>query len=360
MKTVDPVQAYRAIRKRCFLLGLLLWVALVLAVIFTLGMGAMDIPASSILRILSAKLRTAFFGPVGSPEALAGISSGMVAVVWELRLPRILLSILAGAGLAVAGVIFQGILQNPLADPYTLGISTGAAFGASLAIFFNITLGLLLPVSSAALVFAALTLALVLLIAQRSSGLVSANLIMAGIILSAILSAGISFLKMLSGENVGAIVFWLMGSLSAKGWNEALLLATVVPAALVLARIFAADLNILTLGSRSAESLGVQVKRTRLFYLFLGATISAVCVSTCGVIGFVGLIVPHLLRMAVTSDNRLLIPLSALLGGLLLCAADTFARLLSGGEIPVGVLTTLLGGPFFIFIFLRQKGGRGL
>jgi iron complex transport system permease protein len=313
----------------------------------------MDIPAASILRILAGKLGI-------GPEALTGIPPGMVAVIWELRLPRILLSILAGAGLAVAGVVFQGILQNPLADPYTLGISTGAAFGASLAIFFNISLGLAFPVSTAALVFAALTLALVLLIAQQGSGLVSANLIMAGIILSAILSAGISFLKMLSGENVGAIVFWLMGSLSAKGWKETLFLAGVIPAAAVLARFFASDLNILTLGSRSAESLGVRVKRTRLFYLFLGASITAVCVSVCGVIGFVGLIVPHLLRMAVTSDNRLLIPLSALLGGLLLCVADTGVRLLSVGEIPVGVLTTLLGGPFFIFIFLSRKEGRGL
>ncbi|GHV76998.1 corrinoid ABC transporter permease [Spirochaetia bacterium] len=350
---MNPILAYRAVRKKCFRLVVLLCIALVVLVFLSLGLGAMDIPADRILRIVWGKLS-------GKADWYAGIPPGMAAVVWELRLPRIITSILAGAGLAVSGVIFQGILQNPLADPYTLGISTGAAFGASLALFLNILLGLALPISFAALVFAALTLVFVLLISGRGSGLVSANLIMAGIILSAILSAGISFMKMLSGENVGAIVFWLMGSLSARGWNDALLLALVIPAAVVLALIFAADLNILTLGSRSAESLGVEVKRVRFFYLLLGAAITAVCVSVCGVIGFVGLIVPHLLRMAVTSDNRLLLPLSALLGGLLLCAADTCARLLSSGEIPVGVLTTLLGGPFFLFIFLRRKDGRGI
>ena len=348
----NPILAYKAVRRKCLRLAILLCIALVVLVFLSLGLGAMDIPADRIFRILWGKLS-------GNLDRYAGIPPGMAAVVWELRLPRILTSILAGAGLAVCGVIFQGILQNPLADPYTLGISTGAAFGASLAIFLNIVLGLAFPISLTALVFAALTLVLVVLISGRGSGLVSANLIMAGIILSAILSAGISFMKMLSGENVGAIVFWLMGSLSARGWNDALLLTLVIPAA-ALALVFAADLNILTMGNRNAESLGVHVKRVRFFYLLLGAAITAVCVSVCGVIGFVGLIVPHLLRMGVTSDNRLLLPLSALLGGLLLCAADTCARLLSSGEIPVGVLTTLLGGPFFLFIFLRRKDGRGI
>jgi iron complex transport system permease protein len=345
----NAVLAYRAVRKKSFRLGLLLLAALLAFGIFSLGLGAMNIPAERILKILRGKLGDAARWHDGIPQ-------GMIAVVWELRLPRIISGILAGAGLSVTGAIFQGILQNPLADPYTLGISTGAAFGASLAIFLNIVLALALPAPLTALCCAALTLALVLLISRRGDGLASSNLIMAGIIVSAILSAGISFLKMLSGENVGAIVFWLMGSLSARTWNDALLLALVVPAASALAILFAPDLNILALGSRSAESLGVPVKRIRLLYLLLGAAITAVCVSVCGVIGFVGLVVPHLLRMGGASDNRLLLPLSALLGGLLLCAADTCARLLSGGEIPVGVLTTLLGGPFFLFVFVRQKG----
>jgi iron complex transport system permease protein len=346
----NALPAYRAVRKKSFRLGLLLFAALLAFGVLSLGLGAMNIPPDRILRILRGKLGGASF-------RLDGIPPGMIAVVWDLRLPRIITGILAGAGLSVSGAIFQSILQNPLADPYTLGISTGAAFGASLALFLNIVLGLALPVAPAALCFAALALALALFIARQGGGLASASLIMAGIIVSAILSAGISFLKMLSGENVGAIVFWLMGSLSARDWNDALLLTLVIPPAVALAMLFASDLNILALGSRSAESLGVPVKRVRLLYLLLGAAISAACVSVCGIIGFVGLVAPHLLRMGVTSDNRLLLPLSALLGGLLLCAADTCARLLSSGEIPVGTLTTLLGGPFFLFIFVRRRGG---
>jgi iron complex transport system permease protein len=149
-----------------------------------------------------------------------------------------------------------------------------------------------------------------------------------------------------------------MGSFSAKGWNDAALLAAVIPAAVILSAIFAGNLNVLSLGSREAGALGVEVRRTRLFYLLLASAISAVCVSVCGIIGFVGLVVPHLLRFSVASDNRLLIPLSALSGGVLLCGADTCVRLLGSGDIPVGVLTTLLGGPFFIYIFVRRPAGR--
>jgi iron complex transport system permease protein len=219
------------------------------------------------------------------------------------------------------------------------------------------------PVSLAALLFAALALALVLLIASRipSAGdYNAASLVMAGIIVSAILQAGISFMKMSSGEQVAAIVFWLMGSLSARTWNDTLLLAPVIVAAVVLGTLFSGDLNTLTLGSKTAESLGTPVRRTLILYLLLGAAITAVCVSVCGIIGFVGLVIPHLLRLGVSSDNRYLLPLSALGGALLLAAADTAARLVSGGEIPVGVLTTLLGGPFYIYILVRRREGRSL
>jgi iron complex transport system permease protein len=178
---------------------------------------------------------------------------------------------------------------------------------------------------------------------------------MAGIIVSAIFQAGLSFLKMLSGENVGAIVFWLMGSFSARGWNDAALLVSSVIPALVCAVVFSRDLNILSLGEREALSLGVDAKRTRLLFLLLGTFLSAVSVAVAGIIGFVGLVVPHLLRFSVARDNRLLLPLSALGGAFLLLAADDVARLIGSGEIPVGVLTTLLGGPFFIGVFMRNR-----
>jgi iron complex transport system permease protein len=320
-----------------------------MALAFTVGLGAMAMPWRDTAKIIGGKLFNA--------SLLEGFQEGSIAVVWEIRLPRIICGMLAGMGLAAAGVIFQAILQNPLADPYTLGISTGAAFGASIAIYLNTAFGAFAPIPAFALASALLTLLAVIAISAGAGGFMSSNLIMAGIIASSILSAGISFIKMAAGENVGAIVYWLMGSLSAKDWGDALMLLPILPS-VALAWAFAKDLNAMALGSRTAESLGVNVKARRLMYLSLGAAITALCVSACGVIGFVGLIVPHLLRFWLTSDNRLLLPVSALLGAFLLSAADNLTRLLSGGNIPVGVLTTLLGGPFFIFIFMRRKDVR--
>ncbi|GHV82887.1 corrinoid ABC transporter permease [Spirochaetia bacterium] len=343
----DPSALYKRNRKKCFAIIAFLCVIVPLFIIFSSALGVMKLSPFQIARIVFAKITS-------NGAALSAFNPGEIAVIWELRIPRLLCAAFAGSGLAVSGVIFQSILQNPLADPYTLGISTGAAFGASIAILFNVIFRLALPSPVFALLFAALTLAVVLLIAERGSGLESSNLIMAGIIVSAVLQAGISFIKMISGENVGAIVFWLMGSLAARSWNDVLILAPAVSAALIPAIIFSQDLNILSLGSRSAQSMGLNVQRARILYLLLGAIITACCVSVCGIIGFVGLVVPHLLRFTLTSDNRLLLPLSALSGALLLTAADNCVRLLSKGEIPVGVLTTLLGGPFFIYIFLRK------
>ena len=350
------ILAYKKNRRKSLVLLILFSAALPLAVSVATGLGAMHISVRDVVRILAGKA-------LGFERWYGDIAPGAVAVIWELRLPRIICALFVGAGLAAAGVIFQAILQNPLADPYTLGVSSGAAFGASLAILINITSRLMLPVSLSALAFAVLSLVLVLLIAAHTPSAAEyngASLVMAGIIVSAILQAGISFMKMISGEQVSAIVFWLMGSLSARSWKDALLLAPVISVAVTAAALFAGDLNMLTLGSKTAQTLGTPVRRTLLLYLLLGAAITAVCVSVCGIIGFVGLVVPHLLRLAVSSDNRFLLPLSALAGALLLAAADTSVRLISSGEIPVGVLTTLLGGPFYIYILLRRKGARAL
>ncbi|MDR2658699.1 MAG: iron ABC transporter permease [Spirochaetaceae bacterium] len=349
-KTADNIpSAFIKKRKMYYSIIALLCVLLPITLLFSAGLGAMRLSAEDVARILLGKL-------LGKEDLLRGISGGAVSIVFDLRLPRILCAAFTGASLAAAGVIFQAILQNPLADPYTLGISTGAAFGASLAIFLNMAASFFLPPPLLALIFAGITLAAVIAIANRGTGLVKSNLIMAGIILSAILQAGISFIKMASGENVGAIVFWLMGSLSGRSWNDALLLAPSTVAAVVLAVIFSRDLNLLSLGSRGAESFGVNVKFSRMLYLLLGAAITACSVSVCGIIGFVGLVVPHILRFSISSDNRLLLPLASLTGALLLVLADDAVRLTGTGETPVGVLTTLLGGPFFIYIFIKRGG----
>lgn len=343
--------AQRGRRRKQLLAGALFLAGIVAALLLSLGMGAMSIPPGRVAGILWGRL-------AGNTDLLAAFAPNEVAVVWEIRLPRILCGLFVGMGLSAAGVIFQSLLRNPLADPYTLGVSTGAAFGASLAIYMGVAYGVSVPTAPPAFLFAFLTLLAVIGIARRGGGMLSSSLVIAGIIVSAVLSSGISFLKMLAGENVSAIVFWLMGSLSSRSWADVALIALVVLLAGGTAWCFADDLNVMTLGDETAQALGVNVRRTRVLYLVLGSCVTAACVAVSGVIGFVGLVVPHILRFSLTSDNRALLPLSALLGGLLLLAADSATRLLSSGEIPVGVLTTLLGGPFFIYIFLRRpKGG---
>ncbi|NMB40465.1 MAG: iron ABC transporter permease [Firmicutes bacterium] len=342
---MDSIQERKKNRYKYLCLGFAFFVLILLTLVFTVGVGAMQIGFGQSLYILWGKI-------CGS--ALPDVKANAVAVVWKIRLPRLLCGLFVGMGLAIAGTIFQSILGNPLADPYTLGVSTGAAFGASLAILFNILFATMLSTTAFAFAFAFLTLLLVLLIAGRGGGLTTGNLIISGIIISAILSAGISYIKMAAGENVSAIVFWIMGSLVSRQWGHVFLVMPTVLLAGIFAYAFADDLNVMTLGDEEARGLGVNTKQVRLLYLILGSCLTAGCVSVSGVIGFVGLIVPHLLRMWLTADNRILIPLSALLGGLLLLLADNATRLFSGGEIPVGVLTTLLGGPFFLYVFSRK------
>jgi len=327
---------------------ILLILAIIFSILISISIGSMKI---DILKVFEIMLNKITLGNIN----FYGLKENEIAVVWEIRLPRTLCSVIVGMGLSAAGVIFQSVLQNPLADPYTLGVSTGAAFGASVAIFINITYNLFFPIALSALIFAFLTLIIVMTIAQKGGGFVTHNIIIAGIIVSSILSSGISFLKVISGENVSAIVFWIMGNLSSKNWNDVLILFPVIFTTIVTAFIFSNELNIISLGEKDAQSLGVDTKKLKYLYLIVGSVITAFCVSVCGVIGFVGLVVPHILRKWICCDNRILIPFSSLFGGLLLCVADNISRIISNGEIPVGVFTTLLGGPFFIYIFTKGK-----
>jgi iron complex transport system permease protein len=290
----------------------------------------------------------------------------MAIVIWEVRLPRLLSALFAGASLGLSGAVFQGILLNPLADPYTLGVSSGAAFGASLVIVSTILapLPLLahpLAVTLGAFLASLATLSAVMLVASDKGGrLPPTNLILAGVIVSAILSAAISFMKYLAGDEVGSIIFWLLGSFVAKGWGDALMILCFLAPCLLVALLKAVDLNVMTLGAASAETLGVDTRRTRLLLLSSASVAASASVAVAGVIGFVGLIVPHVLRLLAGPDHRALIPLSAMGGAVLLATADLAVRAWLPGEIPVSVLTALLAGPAFLAIFrsrMREMAG---
>ncbi len=332
----------------------LLALAVMLGAVFSGALGFLRVPFCDALRVYGAAL-------LGQQPA--GIDAATVSVLMSVRLPRILSALLVGGSLALCGAVFQALLLNPLADPYTLGISTGAAFGASLVIVLQI-LGLALPTAVSVPVFAFLggmaTLALVLYLATGDSRLSSTSLILSGVIVSAILSAAIGFCKFLADEQVGLIIFWLMGSLAGASWSQLAGLAPVTLLGALLLCAFGRDLNIMAMGDRAAASLGVATKKLRLGLVALCSLLTALAVSVSGVIGFVGLIVPHLLRQLLGPDNRLLLPASFLSGALLLLLADTLTRAVLPSEVPIGVLTALLGGPFFCFLFKKRQRHGGL
>lgn len=336
------------------ILGLVLFGCLLVSgCLFFTGWGVIKIPAGEIARLFLSVLQS-------GGDTAAGIDEVHRAVVLDIRLPRIIAAVIVGAGLASAGAVFQGLLMNPLADPYTLGVSTGAAFGATLAIFLGISLpgslGLL-AVPLFAIAGALLAMGAVYGVALINGTLAVTNLILAGVIISSILSAAISFLKSIAGEGISSIVFWLMGSFASRGWSHVLLCLPPVLIGIIICCYYADDLNILSLGTRPARQLGVNDKTVVTVLLITSSLMTAACVSVAGIIGFVGLIVPHLMRLLVGPDHRMLIPASALGGALLLTTADAMAKNLLSAEIPVGVLTTLLGGPFFCYIF-RLKAKR--
>lgn len=314
------------------------------------GLGYIHIEASEVVAILLARL---------TDSLPLDLDPTHLTVIMDVRLPRVLTAALVGGALAMAGAIFQAILLNPLADPYTLGVSSGAAFGAALALILNLTLigGYSVPifafVGALAAVFAVLSLA------GSDRNYAANSLILAGVIVSAILSAGIGFIKYLADEQVSVIIFWLMGSFAARTWFDVALVLVATIITLLAALFYGRDLNVMALGLRSSDSLGVDTARTRKTLLVIASLVTAISVSVSGIIGFIGLIIPHLMRFIIGPDNRKLIPASCLAGATLLLVADTISRAVLPREVPIGVLTALIGGPFFCLIFKRkQLGGR--
>jgi iron complex transport system permease protein len=319
-------------------LGLLLLAAAV-AVVLATTTGAAQLPVRDVLAALTG-----------------GGDAATRTIVLELRLPRVVLALVAGGGLAVAGATFQALLRNPLAEPYVLGVAGGAAVGAVAAL----TLGLALvpgAVPAAALAGALGAIVLVLRIAvQAGRALDTRVLLLAGVVVGAFFNAVILLLLTLADvESFRSAVFWMMGSLAASSWRTTLLLGLyVLPAAVVLLAL-ARPLNLLAIGEETALFLGAPVDRVKLAAYFVASLLVAVAVAACGVIGFVGLIVPHAVRLAWGSDHRLLLPACMLGGGTFLLLADTAARTLAApAELPVGVITALLGVPMFVVLLRRS------
>ncbi|KPK97851.1 MAG: hypothetical protein AMJ95_06920 [Omnitrophica WOR_2 bacterium SM23_72] len=291
------------------------------------------------------------FGPVriSIPELF---SAGNSAIL-HLRMIRVILGLVAGAGLAVAGVIFQGILRNALAEPYVLGVSSGAGLGAVLALFFNLSVKSL-PI--AAFTGAILAMIIVYQLAKINGQVSTQGLILSGVIVGAVFSSLLLFFVSISpNEAMHGITWWLLGSLEA--WDIKLLIAVVILVALGIgiAIYFGRDLNAISLGEEEARHLGVNVPLVKKILFVVASLITGSIVCVCGIIGFVGLIIPHAIRAVCGSDHRIVLPASALSAGAFLIFADTLGRtLMPPVEVPIGVITALIGGPIFI-VLLRRK-----
>jgi iron complex transport system permease protein len=302
--------------------------------------------------------------PVAPPAIAGALGLGPAvdpvtrAIVLELRLPRIVLAALVGAALAAAGAVFQGIFRNPLADPYIIGVSGGAALGATTAIVFGWTAAVagISAVTLAAFVAALLVTALVYRLAWIRGEVAVEPLLLAGVAVGAFLAAVVSALQLFGGQSWQQVIFWLMGGLSGRTWQHVVLILPYVGAGYAVARIFARDLNLLVLGDETARALGVDAGRARALLIGAATLMAAAAVSVSGLIGFVGLVVPHLLRLVVGPDHRRLLPAAALGGAVTLLLADTVARTAAApAEIPVGIVTAALGAPFFLFLLRRHR-----
>jgi iron complex transport system permease protein len=356
--TVRPITIGPSLARVTVVLGggaLLLLSAAVLAV----AIGSVGIGPGDTVAILGHRL----FGLPLAPS----VTSGAESIIFDVRLPRVLTAMLVGGGLAVAGTVFQALLRNPMADPYIIGTAAGASLGAIAGLMAPILIpALAIGIGSSwlglglvqVLAFAGgLATVLVVYAVSRANGRVPVvTLLLTGYAVSSVLAAGVALLMFFSGQHLGAIFSWLMGSLAAARWINLAFAAPmlVISAALLIVRW--RGLNLLLLGDGPAAHLGIDVEREKLVLTMLATLATSTVVAISGTIGFVGLVVPHLLRLAIGPDHRLLLPASVLYGATLLALADLGARL--AGGIPVGIVTALIGAPFFIWLLRRSRAVR--
>jgi iron complex transport system permease protein len=327
---------------RVFRLSLIMILFLLLVAAASLLLGTAEVSFHRFIALVSGTL---------NPDDPARL------IILRIRLPRIILAGLAGFSLALGGVVFQALLRNPLADPFILGVSSGSAFGAIIGILLGFTFSAGIPLMSFA--GALLTVYLVLALGTRRMGMESSTILLTGVILNAFFTAVIMFfISIVADSRLHTMLFWLYGDLSQSRYASLIILTPALIVTSVILFSFSKELNLITTGEEIALQLGVDVEKAKKTCLVLVSLMIGLVVSFSGLIGFVGLIVPHLARMAFGSDHRLLLPVASLGGATFLIAADTLARLLiSPSELPVGVITAFMGAPFFLYL-LTVKGSQ--
>ena len=327
---------------------ILLISAVVISVILSVSIGQVSIPFHQSFQILVNQITDGKFGSIGQ------ISDGMYTdIIWQIRFPRVLLAMVMGAGLALCGTVMQASVQNPLADPYILGISSGAALGATFSIMLGFSVGGLLGEFGVALVLGLSS------IGGKTS---SVKLVLAGTVINALCNAFSNFIIYFAknSDGIRSVSFWTMGSLASAEWNTLPLISAVVIAAIAFFLFQSRVMNTMLMGEETAITLGVNLNFYRRLYMVISSVVTGILVSTCGIIGFVGLIVPHIVRSVVGSDHKRLIPTSILFGSLFMIWTDIFARtIVPNGELPVGIVTSLLGAPVFMYMLIKKSYGFG-
>ncbi|WP_341349587.1 iron ABC transporter permease [Clostridium saudiense] len=335
--------------------SVILLVILFLSIGFAVTIGSVDISIKEVYQVILYKLLN-----IGD----SSIGTGAVAdVVWLIRMPRIVLAIAVGVGLSVVGIVMQAIVKNPLADPYILGVSSGASLGATLAVVLGIgssfgsnSLGIMGFIGA----FGVSILVLIISnIGERSN---SIKLLLAGMALSSVCSSFSSFLVYISDDSqkLKTITFWLMGSLAGAKWNEIVIIMPIIILGVIFFMTQYRTLNLMLLGDEVSITLGTDLHKFRIIYLVITSLMIGLLVYVSGMIGFVGLIIPHIVRMIFGTDHKKIIPISALLGAIILIWADVLSRaLIKGTEIPIGIVISIIGSPLFVWLMIKKNYGFG-
>jgi iron complex transport system permease protein len=357
MSTDEVESTYFRRTSRWKFILILLIVALFVTVVVSLNVGYAQIPFMDILTIIGKQV----------PFLNGYVNSSMVkpadeGIILQIRLPRILAGVLVGAALAASGVLYQGVFKNPMADSYVLGVSAGAAVGASFSILFGVgsfVFGLRLE-QVAAFLGALFAMFLVYNISRVGSRVPVATLLLCGIAVNFFLFAVVGLMEVIAGDELHAIVFWLVGGFSNVLWRDIWAVLPFIIFGTVAAYFYARDLNLLAMGEDTAQHLGVNVERAKQMCLVLASLMTGAAVSISGLIGFVGLMIPHATRLVIGPDHRILLPTSTIIGATFLVICDDIARVVASPfastlELPVGIITMLFGAPFFILLFRKKK-----
>ena len=294
--------------------------------------------------------------------SLEEISQGNITIIWNIRFPRIILGFITGAALAVSGAGYQGIFKNPMADPFVLGVSSGAALGAAIGIVCKFTFRIGVFNSTMLLAFVGSFAALILVYSISRVGRKApvATLLLSGVAINSTLSAVMSFLMMMNKQSMDQIMFWTMGTLNGKGWNQIKAVLPWVIIGLIIMLLSSRKLDIMLTGEDTATQLGVNIEFVKRKILFASSLLTASVISVTGIIGFVGLVVPHVVRLFTGPKHRKLLPVSLIFGGAFMVICDTLSRSLTTSEIPVGIITSICGGPFFLYLLRKSKKGGGV